>query len=105
MEGSPLQRILGWLKAGYPDGIPPRDYPPVLGVLSRNLTDDEIESIADELALHSVSSGEVPVTADDVHRMVREHVFQTCNPDDLRRVSALLAAGGWPLEADLSSLA
>lgn len=101
MSSSPVARILEWLRAGYPHGIPPADYPPVLGVLRRKLTDEEIETVADELALQSVSAGDVPVSAADIRQMVREHAFQRCSPDDIARVSALLARGGWPLEADL----
>lgn len=93
----PVTRILDWLRAGYPDGIPPGDYPPVLGVLARVLTDDDIEAIADQLALQSVSNGVEPITPESVRAMVREHAFQSATPDDVRRVSALLAAGGWPL--------
>ena len=103
MSTSPVARVLEWLKAGYPQGIPPADYPPVLGVLRRKLTDEEIEAISDELALQSVSAGDVPVTADDIKKMVREHAFQHCTADDIARVSGMLARGGWPLEADLRS--
>jgi hypothetical protein len=34
--------------------------------------------------------------------MVHDHVFQSATDDDLRRVSAVLAAGGWPLTNDLA---
>lgn len=95
---SSVSRILEWLKAGYPEGIPPRDYPPVLGVLRRALTDADIEAIADELALRSVSHGVEPVTAEQVRDMVRRHAFQECTSDDIARVSAMLARGGWPLD-------
>lgn len=101
MSTSPVSRVLGWLRAGYPHGIPPADYPPVLGVLRRKLTEEEIEAISDDLALQSVSNGDVPVTAEDIKKMVREHAFQRCTPGDIARVSAMLASGGWPLEADL----
>jgi hypothetical protein len=96
---SPVSKILEWLKAGYPEGIPPNDYPPVLGVLRRNLTEDDIETIADELAYQSVSNGVEPVTAEQIRAMIKEQVFQSCTPDDITRVSAKLAAGGWPLAA------
>ena len=102
MSESPVAKMLNWLKAGYPQGIPQHDFPSVLMVLQRNLTEVEIESIADDLALKSVSNDSEPVTADDIRAMVREHVFQTATPQDLRRVSALLAHGGWPLATDLS---
>ncbi|WP_460850214.1 DUF3349 domain-containing protein [Nocardioides ultimimeridianus] len=100
MSTSPVARILEWLRAGYPEGIPPRDYPPVLGVLRRNLTEGDIESIADELALQSISNGVQPVTADQIRAMVRDQALQASTDEDLRRVSAKLAAGGWPLAAD-----
>lgn len=96
-----VARILQWLKAGYPEGIPSRDYPPVLGVLRRHLTDEEIIHIADHLAMDSVSHGDQPVTAAQVMEMVRQHAFQSATEDDIRRVSALLAAAGWPLADDL----
>jgi hypothetical protein len=102
MSESPIAKVLSWLKAGYPQGIPQHDFPSVLMVLRRNLTDAEIESIADNLALESVSNGSEPVTAEQVRAMIRDQVFQTATSDDLLRVSAVLARGGWPLASDLA---
>ena len=102
MSESPVAKVLNWLKAGYPEGIPQHDFPSVLMVLRRNLTDIEIESIADDLALDSVSNGSEPVTAEQVREMIRNHAFQTATPDDVLRVSAVLARGGWPLASDLA---
>jgi Protein of unknown function (DUF3349) len=102
MSESPVAKVLNWLKAGYPEGIPQRDFPSVLMVLHRNLTDVEIESIADELALESISNGSVPVTSEHIRMMIRDHVFQTATPDDLLRVSAVLARGGWPLASEFA---
>ncbi|GAB4013469.1 hypothetical protein GCM10028772_41950 [Nocardioides ultimimeridianus] len=69
-------------------------------MLRRNLTEGDIESIADELALQSISNGVQPVTADQIRAMVRDQALQASTDEDLRRVSAKLAAGGWPLAAD-----
>ena len=41
--------ILDWLRAGYPEGVPPKDYFPLLALLNRGLTPDEIRSVAEEL--------------------------------------------------------
>lgn len=101
MSESPIARILNWLKAGYPEGIPQQDFPSVLLVLTHNLTDAEIDSIADDLALQSVSNGVAPVTAEHIRDMVREHAFQTATEEDILRVSAALARGGWPLASEL----
>ena len=102
MAEAPISRILSWLRAGYPEGIPPHDFPSVLMVLHRNLTDDEIESIADDLALQSISNDSEPVTAEHIRAMVREHIFQSATAEDVQRVSAALAQGGWPLASELS---
>jgi hypothetical protein len=102
MSDSPVGKVLNWLKAGYPEGIPQRDFPSVLMVLHRNLTDDEIESIADNLALESISNGSTPVSSDNIRTMIRDHVFQSATEDDLLRVSAVLARGGWPLTSELA---
>ena len=102
MSESPVAKVLNWLRAGYPEGIPQRDFPSVLMVLRRNLTDSEIEAIADDLALQSISNDSQPVTADDIRAMIKGHALQTATPDDLLRVSAALARGGWPLASDLA---
>jgi Protein of unknown function (DUF3349) len=102
MTESPVLKVLNWLKAGYPEGIPQRDFPSVLMVLHRNLTDAEIESIADNLALESISRDSQPVTAEQIRTMVHDQVFQSATPDDLLRVSAVLARGGWPLASELA---
>jgi hypothetical protein len=102
MTESPVLKVLNWLKAGYPEGIPQRDFPSVLMVLHRNLTDAEIESIADNLALESISNDSKPVTAEQIRTMVHDQVFQSATPDDLLRVSAVLARGGWPLASELA---
>ena len=44
-----LSAIVSWLRAGYPDGMPPTDYMPVLALLTRRLTADEIRVVAAEL--------------------------------------------------------
>lgn len=100
MSDSPITRILNWLKSGYPEGIPQRDVPSVLLVLRRSLSDADVESIADNLALQSISNGSEPVTAAQIREMVRNHAFQSATPEDLRRVSAVLAHGGWPLSTE-----
>lgn len=41
--------IVEWLHAGYPEGIPPIDYFPLLTLLSRRLTDDVVKAVTTEL--------------------------------------------------------
>ena len=37
-----LENVLAWLHEGYPDGVPPKDYFPLLALLKRSLTEDEV---------------------------------------------------------------
>lgn len=90
------QSVLGWLRSGYPNGIPPQDYLPILGVLQRRLTAAEIRSIADGLVEQTMGSDQTIGRA-DIEAMIEETVYQPASDSDVARVSARLAAGGWPL--------
>jgi hypothetical protein len=90
------QSVLDWLRAGYPEGIPPQDYLPILGVLRRRLTQEEIRSIAAGLAEQSNDSAR-PISRADIEAMIEQTVYQRAIAADVARVSARLAAGGWPL--------
>jgi hypothetical protein len=93
---TPGQSVLDWLRAGYPEGIPPQDYVPILGVLQRRLTSDEIHTISEGLA-GQLSRTEDPITRADIEAMIEDTVYQRALAADVARVSARLAAGGWPL--------
>ena len=91
-----LTRSLGWLRAGYPAGVPRQDYVALLGLLRRKLTEDEIRKIAQALADQSRQSPD-PITGADIEDMISGSLLQEATPADVARVSAHLAAGGWPL--------
>ena len=90
------QSVLDWLRAGYPDGIPPQDYAPILGVLRRRLTSEEILAITDGLAGQSLGSVD-PISRHDIEAMIEQTVYQRADDVDVARVTERLAAGGWPL--------
>ncbi|CCH77990.1 conserved hypothetical protein [Nostocoides japonicum T1-X7] len=90
-----LTRILAWLRAGYPTGIPQTDYVALLGVLHRALTPQEVDSIAAELASRAASG--VVIDEDDIRAMISGRAFESASPEDVHRVSAALARAGWPL--------
>jgi hypothetical protein len=48
-----LNSIVGWLRAGYPYGVPESDYIPLLALLARRLTTDEVAAVAAELGRQS----------------------------------------------------
>lgn len=95
-ETSLIPRLLGWLSAGYPAGIPQSDYLPLLEVLRRTLTFEEVGSVAAELAGRAAHG--VRIDEDDVRAMIAGRgAPEAASPQDVGRVSARLAGGGWPL--------
>lgn len=100
-----LTRVVGWLRAGYPTGVPEQDYVPLLGILQRNLTRAELDRVVDELVTESAradADGGALAPA-QLRERVEELLLGPALPEDLVRVSARLASAGWPL-GDLSAL-
>ena len=87
-----LDSIVGWLRAGYPEGVPSHDYLPLFALLASQLTDAEIRAIADELA--AAGDGH---SAQDVRDAIEMVTHSEPNDADVARVRSHLAAGGWPL--------
>jgi hypothetical protein len=87
-----LGAIIGWLRAGYPEGVPDVDYIPLFALLGSQLTDTEVGEIADTLA-----SGSDPESAAVIHKAIGSVTSDQARDSDVARVRARLAAGGWPL--------
>jgi hypothetical protein len=87
-----IQRIIGWLRAGYPEGVPQHDYLPLFALLGTELTNDEVTLIADELTFSSD-----PESAEAVKAAITAITNTKPSDADVNRVRARLAAGGWPL--------
>ena len=87
-----LNRIIEWLRAGYPEGVPEHDYIPLFALLGSKLTNEEVNLIANELA-----SSADPESADTIKKAIVEVTQTTPNDADINRVRSHLAAGGWPL--------
>src|ERR1700730_1859548 len=90
-----LEKIIGWLRAGYPAGVPEGDYVPLFAILGYHLSHDEVAAIADEWAASSA-----PSSADAIKQAITAVTNTKPLESDIDRVRARLAAGGWPL-ADL----
>lgn len=95
-----LQKVLDWLKAGYPQGVPQSDYVALLAVLHRRLTDYEVRIVVEELVRERVADDEIAheEIADAISRVAKEQPGE----DDIARVASRLAAGGWPLATPTS---
>ncbi|MBF6172057.1 DUF3349 domain-containing protein [Nocardia blacklockiae] len=89
-----LARIVDWLRAGYPHGVPDNDYVPLLALLARRLTEDEVREIAEEL----VAQGTLPADRTDVGVSITKITDAMPREADLARVREHLLAGGWPVD-------
>jgi hypothetical protein len=87
-----LNSIVAWLRAGYPDGVPQTDYIPLLALLSRRLSDDDIKAVASEL----MRRGEFdPI---DIGVMITQLTDELPSREDVERVRKRLASHGWPFD-------
>lgn len=87
-----LNSVISWLRAGYPEGVPPTDTFALLAILSRRLTDDEIKAVAKQL----IHRGEFDSI--DIGVMITQIKDDLPSPEEIERVRARLAAKGWPLD-------
>jgi Protein of unknown function (DUF3349) len=87
-----LTSIIEWLRAGYPEGIPPTDYFPVLALLTRRLSTDEVKAVAHEV-MHRNGFDDT-----DIGVLITQITDRLPSPEDIERVRARLAAKGWPLD-------
>jgi Protein of unknown function (DUF3349) len=87
-----LSSIIGWLRAGYPEGVPDVDYVPLFALLGSQLTDKDVESVAEALASESDHE-----SAEAIRAAIKSVTHDQPKASDIARVRARLAAGGWPL--------
>jgi Protein of unknown function (DUF3349) len=87
-----LNSVVTWLRAGYPDGIPPTDYFPVLALLSRRLGNDDVKLVAREL----MQRGDFDHV--DIGVLITQLTDELPSQADVERVRERLAAKGWPLD-------
>jgi hypothetical protein len=87
-----LNSVVAWLRAGYPEGIPPTDYFPVLALLSRRMSNDEVKQVAHEL----IQRGDFDHV--DIGVLITQLTDELPSPVDVERVRERLAAKGWPLD-------
>ena len=87
-----LSSIVSWLRAGYPEGVPPTDTFALLALLTRRLSNDEVIAVANEL----IQRGEFDDV--DIGVLITQITDELPSTEDVERVRARLAANGWPLD-------
>jgi hypothetical protein len=87
-----IARIVNWITAGYPEGVPGPDRVPLIALLKRRLTDDEVKAVARAL----MDRGEFDNI--DIGVLITQMTDHLPSPEDIERVRRRLAAKGWPLD-------
>lgn len=93
-ETNAFDNVLGWLRDGYPEGVPPKDYFPLLALLKRSLSEEEVVKAAQSVLKSSDSD---TVTEDEIRTAVHAIIEKEPNPEEIHQVAARLALVGWPL--------
>jgi len=94
MPENVMDNILGWLHDGYPHGVPPKDYFPLLALLTRSLSEDEVVKVA-QIVLRGIDSD--AVTEEEIRAAIHVVTDKEPNPEEIHQVAARLASVGWPL--------
>lgn len=87
-----LNKIVAWLNAGYPEGVPGPDRVPLLALLSRRLTADEVKAVAKALSDRS------HIDDVDIGVLITKLTDEMPKPEDIERVRTHVAVNGWPLD-------
>jgi len=98
---SRVQSVIGWLRAGYPGGVPGPDRVPLLALLRTTpLTEDEVREVVREIVAEELKAppGHV-IDYDEIEKFIEGVAHHDGGPENVRRVADVLAASGWSLEA------
>lgn len=92
-----LKSIVDWLREGYPNGIPSSDYVPLVALLRRRLTDDEIKQIVRDLINQRIKADpDAAISRIDVGVEVTKVLDELPSDEDIARIRERLEYKGWP---------
>jgi hypothetical protein len=87
-----LSSIITWVRAGYPEGVPDVDYIPLFALLGSQLSESDVQAVAQELQNESK-----PESGEAIRKAISAVTDHQASDADVARVRSRLAAGGWPL--------
>ncbi|MCH5643956.1 MULTISPECIES: DUF3349 domain-containing protein [unclassified Gordonia (in: high G+C Gram-positive bacteria)] len=99
MADSPslFESAINWIRTGYPEGIPPTEFPPLLALLVRVLDEEDVTTVA--LTLAREYGVDQPVTEEQIAGAIEKVTNDEPTADEINQVAGRLAAAGWPLSA------
>jgi hypothetical protein len=84
--GQVVSKMVGFLRTGLPAGVPSTGYVPMLALLERRVSDEEIAA----LATHFVRTGDSATTATDIGVALTRVLGALPSDRDVQRVSSRL---------------
>ncbi|SPM37743.1 hypothetical protein VC42_24510, partial [Mycobacterium rhizamassiliense] len=95
-----VARFVAFIRAGYPQGVPQTDYIPLVALLRRRLTDEEIAAVASQLAADGALRDFTTDIA-DIGAAITRITDELPSPADMERVQRHLEElDGWPVVSD-----
>ena len=88
-----LRKIVNWLRAGYPDGVPEVDYIPLFALLARRLSLEEVDQVTSALIAESLIHDSV--SEDTIRGAITAVTEEPALESDVKRIEDQLAAVGW----------
>lgn len=87
-----VAKIVAWITAGYPEGVPGPDRVPLMSLLNRRLSNEEVKAVAEGL----MELGEFDRI--DIGVFITQMTDELPREEDVERIRERLAAKGWPLD-------
>ncbi|GAA2064288.1 DUF3349 domain-containing protein [Williamsia deligens] len=94
-DSTTFDSVLDWLRKGYPEGVPPKDYFPLLALLKRTLDEEQVTRAI--LTVFKEHGTDNPVTEDQIRTAIHAVIETEPNPEEINQVASRLASVGWPL--------
>lgn len=83
-----LAKIVAWITAGYPEGVPGPDRVPLMSLLNRRLSEDEVKTVTQAL----MDRGEFDHV--DIGVLITQTTDELPRPEDVERVRQRLGREG-----------
>ncbi|MGZ6779676.1 MAG: DUF3349 domain-containing protein, partial [Mycobacterium sp.] len=78
-----------------PEGVPQKDYFPLLALLKRSLTEEQVVKAAQTILKANDAD---TVSEQEIRAAVEQVIEKEPNPEEIHQVAARLASVGWPLQ-------
>ncbi|MEO9326886.1 DUF3349 domain-containing protein [Gordonia aurantiaca] len=90
-----FESVINWIRKGYPEGVSRTDFPPLMALLTRVLSEEEVTDVAMELV--KLYGPREPVTRQQIAAAIKRVTSSPPTAEEVEQVADRLTAVGWPL--------